>query len=437
MSHQHWREAWRNLAQPATLPMLFFGFGSAMPFVLVGHQAMALWLKHSGYALAAITVLTGGAGAAYMFKFAWAPLVDRVALPVLSRLGQRRSWLVLAQACVLAGFVAMALVTPAHETAFVACAVFTAFAGATQDIVLAAYRIEIAPVDAQAGLAAAVILGYRFGMMVGAGLALVMADHMSWSWVYVVMAGCMVIPVVVTLLVREPQVLHERATHWAMNLFDGIVMPFVDFFRRYKWRLGIGLLAFLLLFKISDQALAGGLIGPFYRAVGFTKTQIGVVSGFYGIWIGIAGAFVGGIAVARFGIRRCLWAGMILAAVSNLLYVMLACHHGSLTAFYLTLTGENLSGGFLGTVAVAYLSALVSQRYTATQYALFDSLINVPARLLGMASGSLVLWFSAAPEATMAGYADYFTLTTVAIVPALVLFVWLGPRVRLGGDPAK
>ncbi len=429
MNPDRWRDAWRNLAQPSAPTMLLLGFGSGLPILLV-ITTMGLWLKDAGYDVDTITVLTG-AGTAYALKFLWSPLVDRTTLPWLGRLGWRRGWLFLSQACVALGLLGMAVATPHALTAFMACAVFTAFFGATQDTVLAAYRIEIAPAEAQAALAAALILGYRVALMVSGGLALILADRISWSLVYTIMAACMLIPLVTTLVAREPQVMHDHGGPWLTRMYVGVVEPFVDFFRRYKWALGIGLLVFLLLFKISDQALAGGLIGPFYRAVGFSNAQIGTVSNVYGVWIGIAGAFLGGIAVARFGLKPSLWAAMILGAASNLVYVMLAHQHGSLAAFYLAISCENLSGGFLGTVAVAYLSALVSKRYTATQYALFDSLINLPAKFLGMASGSLVVWFSAAPHATMGGYSDYFILTTVAIVPALALFVWLGPRVRL------
>ncbi|HEX7338480.1 MAG TPA: MFS transporter [Rhodanobacteraceae bacterium] len=435
MSGRSWRDTWHQLAQPASLTILLLGFGSGLPFLLVA-TTMGLWLKDAGYKVDAITWLTG-VGMAYALKFLWAPLVDHVVLPGLRHLGQRRSWLLAAQAGVALGLLGMAWVTPAHLTAFVALALFTAFAGATQDIVLAAYRIEIAPVEAQAGLAAAVILGYRIALITSGGLALVLTSHISWSWVYVVMAAFMLIPLVTTAVAREPEVVHVAQGSWATRMYQGVVAPFVDFFSRYKWWLGIGLLAFLLLFKISDQALAGGLMGPFYRAAGFSNAQIGTVSGFYGVWIGIAGAFIGGVAVARFGLRRSLWAAMILGAVSNLVYVGLAHQHGNMLAFYLAITGENLSGGFLGAVAVAYLSALVNQRYTATQYALFDSLINLPGKVLGLASGSMVLMFSNAPTASMTGYADYFTLTTLAIAPALALFAWLARRVALAGEVAN
>lgn len=430
MSRRSWRQAWQDLAQPSALSLLLLGFGSGLPFLLVS-GTMALWLKESGYRIDEITLIAG-AVMLYSLKFLWAPLVDRWTLPGLGRLGLRRGWLLLAQAGVIAGLLAMAAVAPHATTAFVALALFTAFAGATQDILVDAYRIEIAPVEAQASLAASYILGYRVALLVSGGLALMLADHVSWPLVYALMAVTMLVPLVTTLVVREPEVMRTHGDGWLQRMREGVVEPFADFFRRYKGWIAPGLLAFVLLFKISDQALSGGLISPFYLAAGFSKTQIGAVSNVYGIWIGIAGAFLGGLSVARFGLKPSLWAAMILGAVSNLLYLLLAFHHGSMQTFVLVISGENLSGGFLGTVAVAYLSALVNQRYTATQYALFSSLVTLPGKVLGMASGALVLWFSAAPHATMSGYAWYFGFTTLLIAPALLLFVWLGPRVPLG-----
>lgn len=432
MIGRRWRQTWHTLAQPSALTLLFLGFGSGLPFLLVS-GTMAFWLKESGLRIDEITLLAG-AVMTYSLKFVWAPLVDRWTLPVLGRLGLRRGWLVLSQAAVIAGLLGMAAVAPERIGVFVALTLLTAFAGATQDILIDAYRIEIAPPEAQASLAATYILGYRLALIVSGAVALVMADHMSWGRVYAVMAAVMAVPLVVTLLVREPEVVRESGGSWATRMREGVVAPFVDFFRRYKGWLGLALLAFILLFKISDQALSGGLIGPFYLATGFTKTEIGTVSKLYGVWVGIAGAFLGGVSVARWGLKPSLWAAMILGAVSNLLYVLLTWHPGSVETFLVVISGENLSGGFLGTVAVAYLSALVNKRYTATQYALFSSLVTLPGKMLGMVSGSLVLWFSQAPVASMAGYARFFTFTTLAIVPALLLFAWLGPRVAVGAD---
>jgi len=218
--------------------------------------------------------------------------------------------------------------------------------------------------------------------------------------------------------------------NWAQGLREGVVEPFADFFRRFGGKVALGILLFILAMKASDQALIGGIIGPFYLDQGFTKTEIAAVTKVYGIWIGIAGAFIGGIAVARWGIQWPLFVAIVLGAVSNLLYVTLIGADGDLTRLTIVISGENLAQGFLGTVAVAYLSALVNQRYTATQYALFSSLIMLPGKVLGFFSGQIV-------EATD-GYAAYFVITAVVAVPALVLFFWLKPRVRLdeGDAPA-
>lgn len=427
-----WRRTWQALAQPSALTMLFLGFGSGMPFLLVS-GTLAFWLKASGYRLDEITLLAG-AGLSYALKFLWAPLVDRWRLPLFGRLGMRRGWLLVAQLGVAAGLLAMSAITPGQLWPFVTATLFTAFAGATQDIVVDAYRIDIAPVEAQGALAATYNLGYRFALILSYAVALVLSDHMSWRVVYVLMAASMLPPVVTTLICREPPDRRVAVQGWRAMMAEGVVAPFADFFRRFAGAIGVGLLAFVLLFKISDQALAGGLMGPFYLAAGFSKTDIALVSKLYGVWVGIAGAFLGAVAVARYGVRRSLWAAMILGAVSNLLYVLLAQAQGSVPVFLLVISGENLAGGFLGTVAVAYMSGLVSHHYTATQYSLFSSLVNLPAKLLGMASGAMVIAFSGAGQATLLGYQRYFIFTTVAIVPALMLFAWLGPRVPLGGE---
>ena len=433
MTGEHrWGRTWQALAQPSALTMLFLGFGSGLPFLLVS-ATLAFWLAESGYRIDQITLLSG-AGLSYALKFLWAPLIDRWRLPALGRLGLRRGWLVTTQVGVAAGLLGMVAIGPDLLWPFVAITLFTAFAGASQDIVVDAYRVEIAPLKAQGALAATYSLGYRLALIVSYALALVLSEHLSWQAVYVLMAALMVIPLAATLLAGEP-VTQERMAHgWRESMWDGVVMPFADFFRRYRGWLGIGLLLFILLFKISDQSLAGGLIGPFYLAAGFDKTQIATISKLYGVWIGIGGAFLGGLAVARYGIRASLWVAIILGAVSNLLYVVLANAHGQWWIFALVITGENVSSGFLGTVTVAYLSALVNKRYTATQYALFSSLVNLPGKLVGIFSGSMVIWFSQAPRATMTGYQYYFVFTTVAILPALILYFWLSRRVTVGDE---
>ena len=425
---RRWRGALAAFATPSAWTMFFFGFASGLPFLLVG-VTLAYWLREGGIELRSITMIAS-AGLAYSLKFLWAPLVDQWRLPVLGRLGLRRGWLMLAMGCLFAGLVAMAHVTPERLAAFVALTVLVAIAGATLDIVVDAYRVEIAPIEAQGALVATYSLGYRIALIISGAIALVLADHLPWPWVYRVMALFFAIPAIACLLAREPDAarVRVRPQDWRGALHEGVVAPFVDVFRRFGQSTAWVLIVFILGMKISDQALVGGIIGPFYLDQGFSKTEIAAVTKVYGIWVGIAGTFLGGLAVARWGLLWPLFIAIAIGAASNLLYLVLIGADGDLARLTLVISGENLAQGFLGTAAVAYLSALVNQRYTATQYALFSSLIMLPGKLLGFFSGAIV-------EAD-AGYAGYFILSAVLALPALVLFFWLKPRIRLGPSGA-
>ncbi|MGA1372561.1 MAG: AmpG family muropeptide MFS transporter [Pseudomonadales bacterium] len=412
-------------AQPASLTLLAFGFASGLPFLLVG-GTLSAWLKESGVSLEEIGLLSL-VGLAYSLKFLWAPVVDRVGIPILARLGQRRGWLFAAQAVLVLALLAMAFVTPGgHLTLFVIVTVVAAFAGATQDVVVDAYRIEIAPPSVQGALAATYMLGYRLALLVSGALALLLADQMSWTRVYVVMAAAMSVTLLATLLAPEPAAARTRERmSWRGGLVDGVVGPFRDFFRRYAGWLGVALLLFVGLIKVPDQLL-GVMAIPFYLDSGFSKTEIAAVSKVFGIWMGIAGAFLGGAVVVRLGVTRALLVAVIIGAVSNLLFILLALWPGDLVLFTLVIGGENAAGGFLGAAAVAWLSALVDRQYTATQYALFSSLISLPGKLLGGFSGFMV---------TAAGYVPFFVISTIALLPALLLWGWLRSRVNL--DPGS
>ena len=413
--------AWQAFSQPSTWTMFFFGFASGLPFLLVA-GTLAYWLKEKDITLKDITLIAS-AGLAYTLKFVWAPLVDRWRLPLLGRLGQRRGWLLLAHIVVIGGLLGMAQLTPDRLAPFVWVTILVAFAGATLDIAVDAYRVEIAPIEAQGALVATYSLGYRIALIVTGALALVLADHTAWSNVYRAMAAVMLIPLAAVFLAREPEVLRQHASGWAAGLREGVVEPFADFFRRFSVPLALAVLAFILLAKISDQSLGGGIMAPFYLDQGYTKTQIAAISKVYGIWVGIAGVFLGGIAVARWGIHWPLLAGVVLGAVSNLLYVWLVGANGDLAMLTVVISGENLAQGFQGTTLVAFLSALVNQRFTATQYALFSSLVMLPGKLLSAVSGGIV-------ETT--GYGVYFWITALASIPAVLLFFWVMPRLRLG-----
>jgi PAT family beta-lactamase induction signal transducer AmpG len=406
--------------------MFLFGFSSGLPFLLVA-GTLAYWLKESGIILADITMIAS-AGMTYALKFLWAPLLDHWRLPGFHRLGLRRGWLLFAQAGVVAGLLAMAVLTPTHLYPFVAATLLVALFGATQDIAVDAYRIEIAPPSAQGALVATYSLGYRIALIVAGALALILADHIAWSHVYVLMALTMVIPIGANLAAREPPVHRVKPPRWSDAMRHAIVDPFMDFFRRYGLHLAFFTLLFILLFKIPEQATIGGIMSPFYRDMGFSKTEIGAVTKIYGIWIGIAGVFLGGAAVARWGAWRSLCATVLLCGCSNLMYLLLIAHPGNLAVLTLVISVENLTLGMLGPPTVAFLSSLVNREHTATQYALLSSMVNLPGKLLGFFAGGIAM---------ATGYGMYFIITVLSLLPATALFLYLWRRHdRAGMEPA-
>ena len=399
--------------------MLLFGFSSGLPFLLVA-GTLAYWLKQNGIVLNDITMIAS-AGMTYALKFLWAPLLDHWRIPGFSRLGRRRGWLLFAQLGVVCGLIAMAWLTPSQLVPFVGATLAVAFFGATQDIAVDAYRIEIAPMEAQGALVATYSLGYRIALILAGALALILADHIAWSWIYLLMAAVMGVPIAATLAAREPAVDCARPSGWREAMRESVLDPFADFFRRYGWQLAGVILLFILLFKIPEQATVGGIMSPFYRDMGFSMTEIGTITKLYGIWIGILGVFLGGAAVARWGAWRSLGVTIVLCGCSNLLYLALIAHPGNLVVLTLVISGENLTLGMLGPPTVAFLSSLVNRQHTAMQYALLSSLVNLPGKILGFFAGGIAL---------ATGYGGYFVLTVFSIIPAMALFVCLWPRFR-------
>lgn len=414
---------WKAFTQPAAWTMFFFGFASGLPFLLVA-GTLAYWLKDNEIDLKSITLIAS-AGLAYTLKFLWAPLVDRWRLPLFGRLGLRRGWILLALLLVIAALLVMAQLTPDRLAPFVWVTLGAAFAGATLDIGVDAYRVEIAPRKEQGALLSTYSLGYRIALIITGALALVLADHLPWPMVYRAMALVMLIPVAAVFFAREPDVLRVKTENWSQGLREGVVEPFADFFRRFGPTLAVGLLAFILLAKVSDQSLGGGIMAPFYIDQGYTKTEIGAISKVYGVWIGIAGVFLAGIAIARWGVRWPLLVGVVLGAISNLIFVWLEGANGDLGKLTLAISVDNLSQGFQGTTLSAFLTALVNQRFSATQFALFSSLVMLPGKLLSAVSGGIV-------EQT--GYGTYFWITTLVAIPAVLLFFWMLPRIHMGDD---
>lgn len=411
------RAALLAFSQPAAFSLFLLGFGCGLPFLLVGYT-LSIWLRESGLELSSIGLLSY-VSLFYVFKFLWAPLLDRWRAPLPMR-GRRRPWLLLAQLLLAAALCGMAIVGPEGGlTLFVALAALVAFAGATQDTLVDAYRIEIAPIEAQAALAATYSFGYRLGLILGGAGALYFAEFGGWTLAYLVMAAAMLMPLAATVFSAEP--VQPAISVERPGLAAAFVAPFRAFFSHSGLWLGLALLVFVGLFKLPDQML-GVVAGPFYIDTGYDKAQIATVSKVYGVWIGLAGAFLGGLAVAALGIRRCLLIGALAVALSNLAFLLMAQNPGALWAFTATISADNLSQGFAGTVLVAFMSGLTQRGYTATQYALLSSLANLPGKLIGGGSGFLVEAWS---------YSGFFIFSTLSVVPTLMLLAWLWTRPAL------
>ncbi|MBE94445.1 MAG: AmpG family muropeptide MFS transporter [Marinobacter sp.] len=417
--------------------MLFLGFSAGLPFLLV-FSTLNARLADVGVETATIGFFSW-LGITYSIKVFWAPVVDRLKLPLLDRLlGKRRSWILLAQAGIATGLYLMAHVDATVAPEMMAfCGLLVAFSSATQDVAIDAYRIEIAEERLQAALAATYIFGYRLALLVAGAGALYLAEFWSWQVSYEVMALLVGVGMATVLIVREPSVNHYAAaqdiadkieheaskrTHLNPRLarfigwfYAAIAGPFLDFFRRYK-ELAIMILVMVAVYRISDIAM-GVMANPFYLDfMGFSKTQVADVTKIFGFFMTIAGSLVGGVLVVRYGVRRILLAGAIMTAATNLLFVVLAQYAPNIVTLALVVSADNLSGGIANVALIAWLSSMTSAAFTATQYALFSSLMTLPGKFIGGFSGIVVAGF---------GYAEFFLVAGIMGVPAILLAIYL------------
>jgi MFS transporter, PAT family, beta-lactamase induction signal transducer AmpG len=437
-----WLQSLKVYLEVPTLRMLALGFSAGLPLLLV-LGTLSFRLREAGIDRATIGFLTW-VGLAYGFKWCWAPLVDRMPIPLLTRaLGRRRSWLLLSQAVIVAGLVGMALSDPKIALMPVVwCALIVAFGSATQDIALDAYRIESADADRQAALAAAYQTGYRLAMIwEGAGVLWIAAraevsnaanyDPAAWRTAYLWMAASMAVGVITVLLSPEPA---ARALQQAKNMQEWLAVtliePFTDFFKRYQWQAAL-ILALIAVYRISDIVM-GVMANPFYVDMGFTKDQVAGVTKVYGVIMTLVGAFVGGILSMRLGVMRVLLLGAILSAVSNLLFAWLGSQEPNVNSLIWVISADNLSSGIASAAFIAYLSSLTNIQYSATQYALFTSLMLLLPKFLAGFSGQVV---------NAIGYPQFFTATALLGLPVvgLVLLAYRYTQVKPAeaqADPA-
>ncbi|MDO8449567.1 MAG: AmpG family muropeptide MFS transporter [Rhodoferax sp.] len=425
-----WIATFKVYLEPPTVRMLLLGFSAGLPLLLV-LGTLSFWLREAGIDRTTIGYLSW-VGLAYAFKWAWAPLVDRMPIPLLTRwLGRRRSWLLLAQLAVMVGLVAMSFNDPRVALQPVVWgALAVAFGSATQDIALDAFRIESANTDRQAALAAAYQTGYRLAMIwAGAGVLWIAAraevagvadyQHGAWQTAYLVMAASMLLGMLTVLLSPEP---HHRPMPTPKNalewLHGALVEPFADFLRRYG-KQALLILGLIAIYRISDVVM-GIMANPFYVDMGYTKDEVAAVTKIYGVIMTLAGAFVGGVLSMRLGVMRVLMLGAILSAASNLLFAWLGTRGHDVTALIFVISADNLSSGIASAAFIAYLSSLTNLNYSATQYAIFSSMMLLAPKFLAGYSGRYVDAF---------GYQYFFVATATLGVPVLLL-VWLAGRVK-------
>jgi len=427
-----WRQAFSIYAQPRVLGMIFLGFSAGLPFLLV-FSTLSAWLRDEGVARSVIGFFSW-VGVTYSIKVFWAPVIDRLPLPLLTKLmGKRRSWMLLAQLGIAAGLIGMGGADSQSELKVIALfAVWVAFCSATQDIVIDAYRIEAVIPEFQGAMAATYVLGYRVALLVAGAGAFYIADYTDWQTAYYVMAATMAVGVIATLIINEPEHKDSELSKQVENeleavvgstsavgrlavwFADAVASPFVEFFRR-NGKAGLIILALIAVYKMSDITM-GVMANPFYLDLGFSKKEIADVSKIFGFFMTIAGASIGGVMVVRYGIMRPLLFGAIMVALTNLLFALLAISEPNLMLLAGVISADNLSGGIATSVFIAYLSSLTSSAYTATQYALFSSLMTLPAKLMGGFSGIVVDSF---------GYHSFFIYASAVGLPAIVLVIVL------------
>ncbi len=445
MTNHSWKQSFTAYKRPQVLGMSFLGFSAGLPFLLV-FSTLSAWLRDSGVTLSVIGFFSW-VGLTYSIKVIWAPVVDRLPLPLLTkRLGKRRSWMLLAQIGIAAGLMTLAELDPQTEIELIALtAVWIAFCSATQDIVIDAFRIEAIAAEYQAAMAAMYVFGYRVALLVSGAGAFYIAEYIGWNAAYSAMALCMFIGIMATLVSNEPKHLQNKQTTDLENKIettlgissrqgfmarlgawfsDVVICPFADFFVR-NGSTAIWILALIALYKMSDITM-GVMANPFYLDLGFSKKDIADISKIFGFFMTILGASLGGVLVLRYGLMIPLLLGAILVASTNLLFVLLALSEPNLSLLAMVISADNLSGGIATSVFIAYLSSLTNSAYTATQYALFSSLMTLPAKLMGGLSGIIVDSY---------GYSLFFLYASAVGLPAIILVLVL-MRLQNTANPA-
>lgn len=428
-----WKDAWKVYTKAKVLVMIPLGFSAGLPFLLV-FSTLSAWLADFDVSKTEIGFFSW-VGITYSIKVFWAPVIDHLKLPFFSKhMGKRRSWMLFAQLLIASGLVLMSVCEPQSHLFWIAVfALLVAFGSATQDIVIDAFRIEAVEEAYQGAMAASYVLGYRLALLAAGAGAFYVAEFYSWSISYMSMASLMLVGVFTVLLVNEPshaepvdahntysRSLKERLADWSYN---SVYMPFKDFFQSHG-KTAIIILLLIGSYKLSDITM-GVMANPFYLDKGFSKLDIANVAKIFGFIMTIIGAAVGGVFVVRLAQFRTLLLGSVLILVTNLLFVVLALSDANLAYLTIVISADNFSGGLATSAFIAYLSSLTNRAYTATQYALFSSLMTLPAKFIGGFSGVVV---------DHAGYPMFFLYAGLLGLPAIATVLLLQQYEKLHPD---
>ncbi len=407
------RSMWKKIFSKNMLIVFALGFASGLPLLLTG-ATLKQWLAQEQVDIKMIGFFSW-VGLAYSFKYLWAPLLDRY---FSEKVGRRKTWMLFSQIGLVLGIVMMAMQAPTMNLANLAAwAVFVAFMSATQDIAIDAYRREILT-NEEIGLGSSMgIYGYRVAMLIAGGVGVsfvadtaVLGDKISWNQLYFVMAGIMAFCALVTAFIPEPQ--REAAPK---SIVEAVIAPFIEFFKRPE---AILILVFVFAFKLGDQ-ISGSLLTPFYKDMGYQNAEIGLITKSFGLFSSLAGLFVGGIALLKFGIRKCLWAFGILQALSTASFALVVYTGPQIWSLATTVIFEDFSSG-MGTAAfTAFLASITNRKFTATQFALLTSVATLGRTVFAGFGGVL-------KEAV--GWAGFFYTGALMAIPGLVLLWWLNRK---------
>ena len=396
------------------LTMAGLGFTSGLPYMLI-FSTLSIWLRDVGIDLTIIGFFAW-ISLTYSLKFLWSPLVDRYSVPIFQYFGSRKSWIILMQILIFIFLICLSRADPTRDISYLATfAILIALAGSFQDIAIDAFRIELANIEEQGNLAAYYQFGYRAAILTATSFALIFAENYSWSSAYFLMAVLMLLGLI-ALLITPERANHEKKE---LSFFENFSEPIKDFVKRFNLFAASILLLIIATYRLTDIVM-GPMANPFYIDMGFSLTEIGSVVKIVALVASIIGLFLGGILIKNFGLYKSLLFGAFAVMISNVFFSIVAISEPNLNLLSIIVFTDSFSAGVVGTVNIAFLTSLVSKKFTATQYALLTSFMMLPGKIFSGFSGVLADYFQSITNLEV-GWMIFFIFTSILAIPAIIL----------------